>query len=89
MAQSLEMGTSRATLYKYFANKEEIFEKFTVGLVEYFEGNQLNDVTEQNRMLYFQLVFGQSTSLVLLVPDSYLQQLRKCIPKCMCVYTAQ
>lgn len=75
------MGISRATLYKYFANKEEIFEKFTDGLVEYFEGNQLNNVTEQNLMPYFQLVFEQSTSLSLLVPDSFLQQLKEMYPE--------
>ncbi|WOD65283.1 TetR/AcrR family transcriptional regulator (plasmid) [Niallia taxi] len=75
------MGISRATLYKYFANKEDIFEHFTNGLIQYIEANQLNDVTEETLMTYFQLVFEQSTSLALLVPDSFLQQLKDMYPE--------
>lgn len=75
------MGISRATLYKYFANKEEIFENFTNGLIQYIESKQLSDVTEETLMTYFQLVFEQSTSLALLVPDSFLQQLKDMYPE--------
>lgn len=75
------MGISRATLYKYFSNKEEIFEHFTDGLIQYIEANQLSDVTEETLMSYFHLVFEQSTSLALLVPDSFLQQLKDMYPK--------
>lgn len=75
------MGISRATLYKYFANKEEIFEHFTNGLIQYIEANQLSDITEEKLMAYFQLVFEQSTSLALLVPGSFLQQLKGMYPE--------
>lgn len=68
------MGISRATLYKYFANKEEIFENFTEGLITYFEQHEVEELSERNVESLFQLIFEQSTSLALLVPDSFMEQ---------------
>lgn len=75
------MGISRATLYKYFANKEEIFEHFTDGLIAYFELDKEQETKEQMLGERFQHVFEQSTSLALLVPESFLKQLEQMYPE--------
>ena len=75
------MGISRATLYKYFANKEEIFEHFTDGLITYFELNKEAENEDQSFGEQFQHVFEQSTSLALLVPDTFLKQLEEMYPE--------
>lgn len=74
------MGISRATLYKYFANKEEIFENFTEGLIAYFEQRSIGEFSQATIASSFQLVFEQSTSLALLVPDSFMAQLEVMYP---------
>ena len=75
------MDVSRATLYKYFSNKEEVFTKFTDGLVEYIEQLSNNHMTIKNWGDNFQAIFEQSVSLALLITDSFLKELRLTYPE--------
>lgn len=75
------MGISRATLYKYFENKEEIFSNFIEGLIVYFEQHALGEITEETLEQSFQKVFEQSISLALLMPESFMLQLEAMYPE--------
>lgn len=77
------MDVSRATLYKYFSNKEEIIERFADGLIKYIKG--MEDI-ERGFNFYdgFQQHFEQSVSLALLITDEFLQELKNTYPN-ICV----
>ncbi|SIS02540.1 transcriptional regulator, TetR family [Peribacillus simplex] len=73
------MDVSRATLYKYFSNKEEIIGRFTDGLITYIKGME-NTEQEFNFYNGFQQHFEQSVSLALLITDEFLQELKNTYP---------
>ncbi|GEK34183.1 TetR/AcrR family transcriptional regulator [Kurthia sibirica] len=76
------MNISRATLYKYFINKEDIFNHFTNGFIQYIEKNRLYLIDEEEKIITnFILVLEQSTLLALLVPHSFLKQLKDMYPE--------
>lgn len=75
------MDISRATLYKYFPNKEDIFHKVTDGYVQYIEEMSTELPKEETRYAtQFQQIFEQSVSLALLITDDFLKELQITYP---------
>lgn len=75
------MDISRATLYKYFPNKEDIFHKVTDGYVQYIE--EMSTELPKEETMYatqFQQIFEQSVSLALLITDDFLKELQITYP---------
>ncbi|MDM5222809.1 TetR/AcrR family transcriptional regulator [Peribacillus sp. NJ11] len=75
------MDISRATLYKYFPNKEDIFHKVTDGYVQYIE--EMSTKLPKEETMYatqFQQIFEQSVSLALLITDDFLKELQITYP---------
>ncbi|WP_258535802.1 TetR/AcrR family transcriptional regulator [Bacillus sp. 03113] len=75
------MDISRATLYKYFPNKEDIFHKVTDGFVQYIK-EMTTDLPNEKSMYAtkFQQVFEQSVSLALFITDDFLKELQNTYP---------
>lgn len=71
------MDVSRATLYKYFSNKEEIITRIAEGLIEYIEEMETPNFEFPIR---FQQYFEQEVSLALLVTNEYLKDLKDSYP---------
>ncbi|MFV0560491.1 MAG: TetR/AcrR family transcriptional regulator [Enterococcus sp.] len=71
------MDVSRATLYKYFSNKEEVMTRITDGLTEYVESMLQTDQDFYNG---FQQIFEQNVSIALLITDDFLRELQKISP---------
>ncbi|MFE4708177.1 TetR/AcrR family transcriptional regulator [Peribacillus simplex] len=75
------MDISRATLYKYFPNKEDIFYKVTVGFVQYIK-DMTTDLPKEETLYAteFQQLFEQSVSLALFITDDFLKELQNTYP---------
>jgi AcrR family transcriptional regulator len=75
------MDISRATLYKYFPNKEDVFHKVTDGYVQYIEEMSTDYPKEKTQYAtHFQQIYEQSVSLALLITDDFLRELQDTYP---------
>jgi hypothetical protein len=75
------MDISRATLYKYFPTKEDVFHKVTDGFVQYIKDMTTN--LPKGETLYaikFQQLFEQSVSIALFITDDFLKELQNTYP---------
>ncbi|MCF6799666.1 MULTISPECIES: TetR/AcrR family transcriptional regulator [Priestia] len=75
------MDISRATLYKYFPNKEDLFHKVTDGFVQYLN-DMIKDLPKEETLYItkFQQLFEQSVSLALFITDDFLDELQHAYP---------
>ncbi|PEJ57072.1 MULTISPECIES: TetR/AcrR family transcriptional regulator [unclassified Bacillus (in: firmicutes)] len=75
------VGISRATLYKYFPAKEDLFHRVTDGFVQYIKEMTSNIPNEDTVFASkFQLIIEQSVSLALFITDDFLNELQSTYP---------
>ncbi|MGG0177439.1 TetR/AcrR family transcriptional regulator [Gottfriedia acidiceleris] len=75
------VGISRATLYKYFPTKEDLFYRVTDGFVQYIK-DMTSEMTNEESLFAprFQQIFEQSVSLALFITDDFLKELQGTFP---------
>ncbi|QKE75494.1 TetR/AcrR family transcriptional regulator [Arthrobacter citreus] len=75
------VGISRATLYKYFPTKEDLFHRVSDGFVQYIKDMTTDMPKEVNLFASkFQEIFEQSVSLALFITDDFLKELQNTYP---------
>ncbi|MFE7083589.1 TetR/AcrR family transcriptional regulator [Priestia megaterium] len=75
------MDVSKATMYKYFASKEEIMEGAVAILVDYIDELVVESQhADQSFGVNFQQLFEQSISLAAYISDVFLQELQTLYP---------
>lgn len=75
------VGISRATLYKYFPTKEDLFHRVSEGFIQYIKDLTTHIPTEDNLLASkFQEIFEQSVSLALFITDEFLIELQNTYP---------
>ncbi|MCB5236408.1 TetR/AcrR family transcriptional regulator [Niallia circulans] len=75
------MDVSKATMYKYFASKEEIMESTVDALIKYIDELVVeSDGTIQSFTVGFQQLFEQSVLLAAYIPDDFFNELQAVYP---------
>ncbi|HET8846707.1 MAG TPA: TetR/AcrR family transcriptional regulator [Ktedonobacteraceae bacterium] len=75
------MGISKATFYKYFSSKEDVFEQGVELMVSYFKRPmQFIEGESSSPLLHFQNIFAQSLLLASYFPDTFLLDMKQTYP---------